>query len=261
MTATRVFFVGGLMSFRALFGWMRPVVFTTSLLVAPVFQILLFVYIGRAAELESDEFYVIGNALQYAAVPCIFAMTNTIAGERQQQTLGYILVTPASRVALFLGRSLPVLATGLFVSAFSLAVSTLLLGIEIQATAVAPLAVVIAATIFSCTGLGLVTAGIGLRVRETAVLGNIIFGLLLVFTGANAPLETMPGWTKAVSEALPFTHGIEAARRIVDGEGLGEVGGLVGLELLIGVAYGAIGFATLRAMEAMSRRQASLEVA
>ena len=36
-----------------------------SLLVAPIFQILLFAYIGRSAGLESDEFYVIGNAVQY----------------------------------------------------------------------------------------------------------------------------------------------------------------------------------------------------
>ena len=58
------------------------------MLVAPIFQILLFVYIGRAAALETDEFYVIGNALQYTAIPCVFAMSNTIAGERFQQTLG-----------------------------------------------------------------------------------------------------------------------------------------------------------------------------
>ena len=77
--------IGGLISYRALFGWLSPWVFIPSLLVAPVFQILLFVYIGRSAALQSDEFYVIGNALQYAAVPCVFAMTNIIAGERYQQ--------------------------------------------------------------------------------------------------------------------------------------------------------------------------------
>ena len=89
MTSLRVFFVGGLTSYRALFSFLSPWIFIPSLLVAPIFQILLFVYIGRAAALESDEFYVIGNALQYASIPCLFAMTQTIAGERYQQTLGY----------------------------------------------------------------------------------------------------------------------------------------------------------------------------
>ena len=112
MTDVRVFFIGGLTSFRALFNWLSPWIYIPSLLVAPVFQILLFAYIGRSAHVQSDEFYVIGNALQYTAIPCVFAMCNTIAGERYQQTLGYILVTPARRIPLFVGRSLPVIVNG-----------------------------------------------------------------------------------------------------------------------------------------------------
>ncbi len=75
MSSLRLFFVGGLLSFRALFGWLSPWVLIPTYVIAPIFQILLFVYIGRAAQTQSDEFYVIGNALQYAAIPCVFAMT------------------------------------------------------------------------------------------------------------------------------------------------------------------------------------------
>ncbi|MGH3110835.1 MAG: ABC transporter permease, partial [Gaiellaceae bacterium] len=95
MSSARIFFIGGLLSFRALFNFLQPAIFIPSMLVAPIFQILLFVYIGRSASLQDDEFYVIGNAIQYAAVPCLFAMTFTIAGERFQRTLGFLLVTPA----------------------------------------------------------------------------------------------------------------------------------------------------------------------
>ena len=49
MTSIRIFFVGGLMSFRALFNWMSPWIFVPHLLVSPVCQILLFAYIGRSA--------------------------------------------------------------------------------------------------------------------------------------------------------------------------------------------------------------------
>ncbi len=59
------------------------------MLVAPIFQILLFAYIGRSAGVESDAFFVIGNAVQYSAIPCLFAMANTVAGERFTQTLGH----------------------------------------------------------------------------------------------------------------------------------------------------------------------------
>jgi ABC-2 type transport system permease protein len=259
MSSLRVFFVGGLTSYRALFGFLNPWVFVPSLLVAPIFQILLFVYIGRSAGVESDEFYVIGNAIQYASIPCLFAMTQTISGERYQQTLGFILVSPARRLPLFLGRALPVIANGFVVSAFSLVVGCLLLGISIPASAVAPIALVAAVCAFSCTGLGLLAAAIGLVVRETAVLSNIIFGLLLIFCGANVARDELPGWMHAAGEGLPFTHGIEAARRLADGEALADVAGLVLTEAAIGAVYVVAGYAGLVALERQSRRHATLE--
>jgi ABC-2 type transport system permease protein len=259
VNSLRVFFFGGLASYRALFGWLSPWVFIPSLVVAPIFQILLFVYIGRSAGLASDEFYVIGNAIQYAAIPCLFAMTHTIAGERYQQTLGYILISPARRLPLFVGRALPVVTNGFLVAAFSLVVGGAIVGIDVPASAYAPIALVTAVSAFSCTGLGLVNAGLGFIVRETSVLSNIIFGILLVFSGANVPLEDMPGWMRAVSEVLPFRHGIEAARELADGESFGGVAGLVAAELVVGAAYLAIGFAIIRSMETLGRRHGTLE--
>ena len=259
MTSLRIFFVGGLISFRALFGFMRPSVYVLTSLVSPIFQILLFVYIGRVAELEGDEFYVVGNAIHYASVPCLFGITFTIAGERFQNTLGYVLVTPAPRLPLFLGRSIPVIVNGAVVAAFSLAFSAILLGLDIPSSAWPAIALAVLVSAVSCTGLGLVCAGIGLRVRETPVLLNIVFGLLLIFTGANLPADAMPGWMEAVSRAIPLTHGIEATRLLADGASLGSVADLLGAEALIGGIYGVIGFLTLRYMELSSFRHATLE--
>ncbi len=259
MTGARIFAIGGFISYRALFGWLSPWVFIPSLLVAPVFQILLFVYIGRSAALESDEFYVIGNALQYAAIPCVFAMTNIIAGERFQQTLGSILITPAPRLPLFVGRALPVVLNGFFVAGFALVVGGLIVGIDVPASAIGPIALVIVVSALSCTGLGLLSAGLGLVVRETAVLSNIVFGILLVCTGANVPLDALPGWLSTVAQGLPLTHGIEAARLLADGAPFGDVDHLVGSEALIGVLYAAAGYALIRALERHSRRHATLE--
>ncbi len=259
MSSARIFFVGGLTSYRALFGFLSPWVFVPSLLVAPIFQILLFVYIGRSARLESDEFYVVGNAIQFASVPCLFAMTQTIAGERYQQTLGYILVSPAPRLPLFLGRALPVIANGALVSAFSLAVAGVILGINVPESALAPLALVIITTAASCTGLGLINAGLGLRVRENAVLSNVIFGILLIFSGANVPASALPRWMLVISDGVPLTHGIKAARKVANGAGFGAVDRLVGAEALVGLVYATAGYALLRFFENRSRTHATLE--
>jgi ABC-2 type transport system permease protein len=260
VNAARVFVVGGVISYRALFGFLHPAVFIPTLLVAPVFQILLFAYIGRSAGVESDEFYVVGNALHSASLPCLWAMTHAIAGERFQQTLGYIFASPAPRLPLFLGRALPVVANGFFVAAFAFAVGGLILGIDVPLRALPSIALVTAIAALACTGLGLVNAALGLVIRDVSLLSNVLYGFLLVFSGANVPLDELPDPIAAASHGLPLRHGIEAARRLADGATLGDVGGLVAAEALVGGVYAVGGFALIRAFERLSRRRATLEI-
>lgn len=259
MTNTRIFFVGGLMSFRAQFNWLNPWILVPSLLISPVAQILLFAYVGRAAGVGDDRFFVVGNALNYAAIPCMFAMTFAISGERWGQTLGLVLVTPARRLPLFLGRAVPVVLTGWVVALFGLLVGSLLLGVRIGVGAWPALLVAVAVTSFSCTGLGLVMGAACLRIRDGATLGNVVFLVLLVFCGTNVALADLPAWMAAVGEWLPLTHGIEAARDLASGGTLGSVRGPLLRELLTGLAYGVLGLGTLGWMERDSRRRATLE--
>ena len=258
--AWRVLTVGGVISFRGLFNWLNPYVYVPTMLVAPIFQILLFVYIGRSAGVGTDAFYLVGNAVQYASIPCLFAMANTIAGERWTQTLGIVLSTPANRVALFVGRSLPVIANGWFVAMFSLFVGGWVLGVDLPVSAWPGIALTIAIASASCTGLGLLQAALALRVRSTAVLSNIVFGVLLVFTGTNVALASLPEWMSTAGRLMPLTHAIEACREVVAGASLSAVAPLLLREGLIGAAFAVLGLTALRWVEAESRRHATLEL-
>jgi ABC-2 type transport system permease protein len=259
VTSVRIFFIGGLMSYRAMFGWLNPWILIPSLVVSPICQILLFSYIGRSAGVGNDEFYVIGNALNYAAIPCLFAMGATIGGEREGHTLGIVLTTPARRIPLFLGRALPVIANGWGVAMVGVLAGVLLLDVHVPAGAWPALLLVVVVTSASCTGLGLAMGAVALRVRESAVLGNVVFCVLLVFCGVNVALDDLPGWMAAVGTWLPLTHGIEAARLLADGAPLRDVGGLVLRELGIGALYTAAGLLLLRYFEDESRRRATLD--
>ena len=119
----RVFFVGGRISYRALFNWIRPEIYIPTMLIGPVFQILFFTYLGRYSRLADDSFFVVGNAVQTSAMSGVFAATMAIANERQFQTLSPLLASPASRFAIFAGRALPVIANGFVVSAWGFAIT------------------------------------------------------------------------------------------------------------------------------------------
>jgi ABC-2 type transport system permease protein len=261
VTSLRIFFLGGVTSYRALFTWLSPWILIPTFIIEPIFQVLFFAAVGRTAGVNDNSFYLIGNAVQYAAIPCLFAMSNTIGGERYSQTLSLLLVSPARRTPLFLGRALPVIINGFASSVVALVVGAAALHVALEPSTWLPLSVVIAVSAFACTGLGLVTAAVALRVRETAVLANIVFGVLLIFCGTNVPLSALPGWMAGVAGWLPMTHGIAAARELAGGASLGGVSGLVGQEVGVGALYIVLGLGLLRFFEAESRRRATLDIA
>jgi ABC-2 type transport system permease protein len=257
----RLVLVGGLMSYRALFDWLSPWILVPSFLVTPLAQILLFAYIGRSAGVGSDAFFLVGNAVQCCAIPCLFGMTNTIVGERLTHTLGLLFTSPAPRLALVLGRSLPVLLNAFAVSLVSLMLGGATLGVQFGPPTLAAISLGMLASAWSCVGLGLVVAACGLRLRDNAVITNIAFGMLLIFTGAAVPRDALAGWMNHIGNWLPLTHGIEATRTLASGAGFVGVVRPLGTELLIGTCYGVAGLLLLRLLEVRSRRVASLELA
>jgi len=257
--ALRVFFVGGAISYRALFNWISPGMYLTTMLGSPLFQILFFTYLGRYAGGRDDSFFVVGNAVQVSAMAGIYGMVMGIANERQYGTLQPLLATPANRLAIFAGRALPFVANGIVVSAFGFATGWLLLDFDPDVTVIPALALVVAVTVVACTALGMLIGSIGLRARDVFFAANLVYFLLLLFCGVNVPVETLPAWMEAVGRALPLTHGIEAARRVADGAPLEDVSALVATEALIGAAYAVAAYVLFRVFEAEGRRRASLE--
>lgn len=259
MNFLRVMFVGGFTSYRALFNWMSPWVFFPHMLGYPVFEILFFAHLGRFAGVQSDEFFLIGNTFMAIAVTGMFGMGHAIAGERRSQTLASLLASPANRLALFAGRALPSVLTGVVVAAAAFAICFPILDVSIGASEIALAGLAAVVSSFGCTSLGLCLGALGLRGRSVSLFADVIAGSMLLVTGANVPLERLPGWIQAISSVIPLTHGIEAARRAAEGATLGDVVGLLATEAAIGLVYLGIGLALLRVFEYEGRRTATLE--
>jgi ABC-2 type transport system permease protein len=259
MSAVRVFFIGGYMAYRALFNWIHPGMYIPTMLAGPIFQVLFFAYVGRFVDLQDDAFFVVGNAIVISAMAGIFGMAMGIGGERWTQTLSALLATPANRVALVLGRALPFIANGIFVSAFGFVCGWLLLDFNPPLSSIPVLALIIAVSATSCTALGLCVGATGLRARDVFFLANLVDFLLILLTGANVPLDAMPEWMQSIAHALPMTHGIEAGREAAAGATLADVDHLIWTELGIAAVYGALGYSLFRFFEFEGRRRATLE--
>lgn len=255
----RIFFVGGLIAYRGLFNWIRPSIYIPTMLGAPLFQIIFFTYLGRYSTSEGDAFYVVGNAVQVAAMASVYGMSMAVANERWFGTLGPLLASPANRAAVFLGRGVPVLANGFLVSTFGFAVGAIFLDFSPGWAAVPPLATIVLVTTLSCTAFGMLLGSIGLRAKDFMFAANMAYFLMLLFCGVNIPLDQLPGWMETIGRALPMTHGIIAARDVAGGAALSDVSGLVWTEAAVGAAYATAAYLLFRVLEHESRRNAVLD--
>jgi ABC-2 type transport system permease protein len=254
----RVFFAGGATSYRALFAWVNPWVFVPMLVAYPLFQILFFAYLGRSAGVDST-FFLIGDSFVAAAITGLFGMGHSIGGERRFQTLPILLASPTSRLALFLGRSVPTVVNGFVVAGISFGLGAWILGVHFQSAELAKLALALVVSCFACTALGLCIGALGLRGRSVSVFADFIGALMLIVSGANVPFERLPQIVRTIASGVPLTHGIDAARQVVNGASVGQVGNLLGAELGIAVAYFAVGVLLLRVFERQARASGSFE--
>jgi len=256
----RILLRGGLLSYRALFSWLDPRIYITTLVVAPVLQIIFFSYVGRSIGISDISFFVAGNALQICAMSCVYGVIMTVANERLEGTLLVILGAPASRTAIFFGRSLPNIANGILTVLMGFLVGELFFGVHMLRVNMLGFLLTILVTVFSTAGVGMVVGSIGLYLsRELQLLANFAFYVLLAFCGVNFPAAYLPFLLQKLSYSLPLTRGIIAARELIAGASLEQITPLLIEELTVGLFYLCLGFVFFRFFEFMGKRRGTLE--
>ncbi len=259
-SAWRVFWYGGRMSYGMLFNWARPSIYIPTLIGGPTFQIFFFAALGSYATDRSPAYFAIGNAVQVSALAGVFGMTMAIANERWFGTLPALLATPANRAAVFACRFMPFIVNGLLVSLYAFGLGVVFLGVRLAPGSLAVAGLALLVTVFSCTAIGALQGAISLRLRDGLFGANLVTMAILLFCGVNIPLQELPGWMQTIGNVLPFTHGVEAVRQAADGAGFDQVGGLIGIEALIGIAYAVLAFALFVLLERSARANATLDV-
>jgi ABC-2 type transport system permease protein len=244
----------------ALFSWLRPITYTASKIVSPLMQMLFFTFLGTfAAGKENAHFYVIGNAVQIAALSGIYGVTLSIGGERWAGTLAYLFGTPANRMMIFFGRAFIHIIDGALGVVIAFTWGVLLLGLDLSKTNLPALGLTIVITTLSTCGLGLLMGCLSLVTANVMFVNNTVYFLLLIFSGANLDINILPGWMQAFSTILPLTRGIASARALIAGAGLQDVLPLLVQELGIGLIYGLLGYFLFKWVEISAKRRGTLE--
>lgn len=239
----------------ALFQWATPLGFFAYMIALPVTQIVFFVQLGVFATGPGNALYfALGNSLQLQANSGIFGVIATVSNERQYGTLPLLLGSPANRLLTFMSRSVVNVLNGIVSVVFALGITALIYGLDLRAANLLLLGLCIVVISLTTAGLGLLFGSLGLVMRDSIIVANIVYYGLLILCGVNFPVSRLPEALQVAAYSLPLTRGVLAAREAVAGAAFSQVAGLLAGELLVGAIYAGLGYALFRLLEGWARR-------
>ncbi len=238
----RTFWVNAIFAPRTSLGFMRIDFILGTIFVIPLTQIIFFAFVATLAgdSASGIGFVVVGNAVATVTYSSVFSVCQTTDNEKQAGTIEHLLVSPASRIALYFGRGLIPILVSLATVTAGLTYAVVLYHVPFAPGAVLGLAVSIVLTAFAMVGFGLLLAGIALYLRTSIILGTIFLFIGLLLSGVNFPVSALPTGLQWVGYFLPLTWGLAAIRSGLAGDPLRTLAplwGFVGVCAL--VSFGA----------------------
>jgi ABC-2 type transport system permease protein len=217
---------------------------------------------GGELDVERQTTILLIGAVIWSYLGIVFEiLTETVAWERWEGTIEYTFMAPLSRAVHLLGMGAFAVLYGVIRTALLFAVVALFFGLDFPAADFGAALALLAVASVSFVGIGMVTAVLPLISPEKgAQLGFIAQGMLLVVSGVYYPVEVMPGWMEAVAAISPATYALEGIRAaILDGAGLGDLGGDLWPLAVLGVASIPLGLAVFRTGERYAKRHGKLK--
>lgn len=195
----------------------------------------------------------IGWLTYMVASDCMGELPYSISEEAQNGTLEQLCITPVPLAKILAVRSL---AYFLGIGARGL-VAALVLAFFIAPISLSPtILLLFFLSLMGAYGLGFLFAGLALVFKRVKAITNLVFSLMIFFTGSLVGLENA-GWAFHLLKILfPLTWGISLMRQVITGNASlnsllqdGEIAGLAvhaGLYLALGLAVFAWGYRLAR---------------
>lgn len=258
--AARLFLTAIRLSFAELFAVYSPVVFLGAALPRYVLQTLFFVLLAYAAGgVEMMRYALIGNAVQVAANMGQINMALTIVGEKWSGTIPYLIAAPSNVLPALMGKSAGALLEGGLSILLAFAAVTPMVGAR-DLGRIWMAIPIIGLIVFSVAMLGLLLGSVTLRSRLTVPVANGAAYVMMIVCGVSFPVAALPCWIQTVARFLPMTNGLLAVRAIVDGSTYLDGAWLIGIEALVGLVYGVLGYLAFTWQLQWARRDGRIEM-
>ncbi len=261
LLALRVFKGAFLFGRKGLIIWDSWDMWVMQIVITPIAQMGFFAFLSIYLHypLSVTQYIVVGNALQSMSFSAVFAVANITSQDKWQGTLPGTIVTPANRVALFVGRAMFQVLLSALISAAGLLYAATDFGVNFGSADFLSIAVVILLTSGAMISFGLLISAVGLYMRTAMIVANIFLFITLLLSGVNFPVSALPAWLQPFSWMIPLTYGTGALRDAIVGASLLQLLPSLALEALDGFLVLLAGFALFTGFESLSRRTGRFE--
>lgn len=209
--------------------WMQRVDRWAVLFVLPMLLVSLF------------QAHIPGFSLMFVFVLATH-LAASVVDERQAGTLRRLLVTPASRGAILLGKLLPYLLLGIVQLVVLFSVCDAVFDVEMGDAPLA-LGVVMVCAAASVAGLGIMIAALAKTKRQADSVSTMVIIAMAIVSGCIGPHTTVPG----IKYAMPHYWALLGFQNVmVRGMGLSGVLLPCGVLLAFAVAFFVIGVRRFR---------------
>jgi ABC-2 type transport system permease protein len=257
----QLFWSGTRVSWATYLVALTPAVFFGFRIPRILFQSLFFVYLAKAA--GGDElarFALIGNAIQIGVFMVMLSMEEVIESEKWNNTFQYLIASPSNWFPIMLGKSMAYYGDALIATTVSFTVLIPALHIQIPIVNLLKAIPIILIILISATALGWSIGAFSLPIRYGYMICNQFAYAMMIFCGINVPTSALPPAFRFIGNFLPVTHGLQAARAVIDGASYTSVLPLIGTEILIALIYGAIAWLTFGHRLRVTRQRGTFEL-
>ncbi len=230
-------------AYQGLWGWFNWPAYISNVFLRPGLTLVLFALIGKfALAAPASQAYMISVAVYSIPVILLGSVGSSMVSDLRNGTLSLILSTRANRISLYFERLLFHLPNALLTFVAALVFAWLFFNLELSAVNWPALLLVVLAAILSSAALSLLVATLLLVLPQgwngmTAALWGTIFAL----SGVIIPTAALPVPFRVISEGLPITHIMPAARLAFAGAPFGDVAAHLSSEFLVALGYAVFG--------------------
>ncbi|MGX7112671.1 ABC transporter permease [Gemella cuniculi] len=234
--------------------------FTIDLLL-PLMQMLCYSLVGYYVYGAEDvEKWIISNAIVTSSFSAIYRVGLQLARERMSGTLALTLATKTSISEILLSSAISSMFISFISIIFGVSVISILIGVLWTAQKIIELVLVLILAIFSSTCFGFLFSCFILLTTEIHLVTNTLDKVLLIFTGANYPVNNLPHIVEQFSYMLPLTRSILLAQKLVQGESMIDNIYLVRGEFILAGIFLTLGVFMLKFMEKTAIKNGTLDM-